>query len=120
MTTRGEEEGGGGQEEEEEESEDDDDEDVGESSRPSSSQQQQQQHSGAATTSDQGAGLDDGDSGTNACVVLITTPSLLLVCLPMREICVPSLRRGIPRPLSPAQAASILLLLLLQTMRILS
>ena len=118
MTTRGEEEGGGGQEEEEEESEDDDDEDVGESSRPSSSQQQQQ-HSGAATTSDQGAGLDDGDSGTNACVVLITTPSLLLVCLPMREICVPSLRRGIPRPLSPAQAA-VILLLLLRTIRILS
>ena len=68
-------------------------EDVGESSRPSSSQQQQQHqhHSSTAMTSNQNAGLDDGDSG------LLGRP-LLLLCLPMREIRVPSLRRGIPRP----------------------
>ena len=54
-----------------------------------------------------------------SCVVVIPQP---LLYVPMWEIHVPSLRRGIPRPLSPAQAAAILLLLLLllQTVRILS
>ena len=82
-----------GDDEEESKDDDDDDEDVGESSRPSSSQQQQQHqhHSSTAMTSNQNAGLDDGDSG------LLGRP-LLLLCLPMREIRVPSLRRGIPRP----------------------
>ena len=50
--------------------EDDDDEDDEESSRSSFSQQQQQQQQQAA--SDQGAGLDDGDSGTTAFVVMFT------------------------------------------------
>ena len=49
--------------------EDDDDEDDEESSRSSFSQQQQQQQQ---ATSDQGAGLDDGDSGTTAFVVMFT------------------------------------------------
>ena len=55
------------EEEDDDVEEDDDDEDDEESSRPSSSQQQQQQ-----ATSDQGAGLDDGDSGTTAFVVMFT------------------------------------------------
>ena len=41
-----------------------------------------------------------------SCVVVIPQP---LLYVPMWEIHVPSLRRGIPRPLSPAQAAAILL-----------